>query len=805
MRLRSLELRNYRRYLGHHEIVFPEGVVGLLGPNGAGKSTLIEALAWAFYGQAAARTSAEGLRSSTVSTSEPVSVAVEFELAGEVYRVVRSLKGKGLTAEALLHRGNEQLAEGAKDVSAAIARRLGLDWRSFYTTIFTRQKELNAFSALTHTERKGMVERLLGVSLLDEVVRKIRETNRHTASRLEDRRSRTVDEAGRSKLELLQERKEMLQERGARLAEERVDLDIGVLRAKDSLQQAKTAWRAAQQNKERHHARDKLLAQSRARAHAAKEALTALRQRLKGLETQEEELTRMESHLAGLADAKRALQDHERSKEKLNRRTRLKEELERLVIQRQKKEEYRDSVKSELESKPDPTPQLRRLSEHRHEVVATRDELVHKIGDLQGEAKALEGQSSSVRLHLQQIETLGAKGNCPACERPLEEHQPNLVVKYRRQLDDNTVAQGQLRARKDDLEKELDEASARLRELKRQEDRYNSIRADSAGLKARLDGLKVELAGFEESIKTAENELAELVDLKFDNSGFEEARARVEDLQKLAGTVEELKKATANRPKLESELSMLEHQEAQALFEIDEHERALAELAFNDGAHALLEKEYTSALDHLRRAEVNLAGHEARRVSVQMELETTLTDLNEQNEWLREIREIETDGAYHGRLEELFKSFREHLLSRVAPSLAGYTSELIGPLTQGRYTQVQVDSSTYEIKMYDGAQAYPIARFSGGETDLVNLALRLAISRLLAERSGAELNLIILDEIFGSQDDQRRMAIMAGLQNLGHRFGQIILITHIDQIKELVERALRVEETPEGGARVIEG
>ena len=69
---------------------------------------------------------------------------------------------------------------------------------------------------------------------------------------------------------------------------------------------------------------------------------------------------------------------------------------------------------------------------------------------------------------------------------------------------------------------------------------------------------------------------------------------------------------------------------------------------------------------------------------------------------------------------------------------------------------------------------------SGGEEDIANLALRLAISQMIAERAGQPLSLLILDEIFGSLDEDRRAAVVDLLRSLADRFPQVILITHID-------------------------
>jgi exonuclease SbcC len=75
---------------------------------------------------------------------------------------------------------------------------------------------------------------------------------------------------------------------------------------------------------------------------------------------------------------------------------------------------------------------------------------------------------------------------------------------------------------------------------------------------------------------------------------------------------------------------------------------------------------------------------------------------------------------------------------------------------------------------------------------VANLALRLAISQMIAERAGQPLTLLIFDEIFGSLDDERRSAVIDLLRSLADRFPQVILITHIDSLSEGFDRVVRV-------------
>jgi len=100
--------------------------------------------------------------------------------------------------------------------------------------------------------------------------------------------------------------------------------------------------------------------------------------------------------------------------------------------------------------------------------------------------------------------------------------------------------------------------------------------------------------------------------------------------------------------------------------------------------------------------------------------------------------------------------------------------------------------------IYDRGEKFELDRFSGGEKDVANLSLRLAISELIVQRSDVVFEFIALDEIFGSQDRERRKNILNALAELKKQFRQIILITHIDEIKEAMEHIIRVYEDDEG-------
>ncbi len=134
------------------------------------------------------------------------------------------------------------------------------------------------------------------------------------------------------------------------------------------------------------------------------------------------------------------------------------------------------------------------------------------------------------------------------------------------------------------------------------------------------------------------------------------------------------------------------------------------------------------------------------------------------------------------------------------PEIVERASVFLSDLTGGRYGQLELDEQYRSLIVEDGV---PKLVVSGGEEDLVNLVLRLAIGQMVAERAGQPLSLLVLDEIFGSLDENRRGLVVDLLHKLGGRFPQVVLITHIESVVDGVDRVLRVDYDQNRGAATV--
>ena len=163
----------------------------------------------------------------------------------------------------------------------------------------------------------------------------------------------------------------------------------------------------------------------------------------------------------------------------------------------------------------------------------------------------------------------------------------------------------------------------------------------------------------------------------------------------------------------------------------------------------------------------------------------------------KQIKEEKNTIRYLGMLSEVMVDFRTFIISRIRPTLSSYSSDFFSRLTDGKYMEIELDEN-YNLMVYDNGDMYDIERFSGGEEDLANLCLRLAISEVITERAGGVFNFIILDEIFGSQDEIRRQNIMKAFNGLSSKFRQIFLITHVESVKDYMENVIFVRENENG-------
>ncbi len=154
------------------------------------------------------------------------------------------------------------------------------------------------------------------------------------------------------------------------------------------------------------------------------------------------------------------------------------------------------------------------------------------------------------------------------------------------------------------------------------------------------------------------------------------------------------------------------------------------------------------------------------------------------------------------------------LIDAALPEIEDHANELLDRLTGGdmrinfetqRASKSKQDGviETLDIRISDGTGERPYENYSGGEKFRINFAIRLALSRVLAHRAGARLQTLVIDEGFGSQDPEGRQRLVEAINAVQHQFAAILVITHIDELRDKFPARIDVEKTSNGSRATL--
>jgi exonuclease SbcC len=176
---------------------------------------------------------------------------------------------------------------------------------------------------------------------------------------------------------------------------------------------------------------------------------------------------------------------------------------------------------------------------------------------------------------------------------------------------------------------------------------------------------------------------------------------------------------------------------------------------------------------------------------------------------LRREQSIYGDLAYaFGR-----RGVQAMIIETAIPEIEEEANRILARMTDGRMhvkfeTQRDVRSGigtieTLDIKISDelGTRSYEM--FSGGEGFRVNFSIRIALSRLLAHRAGTRLQTLVVDEGFGSQDQDGRDRIVEAIQAIESEFEKILIITHLEDLRDRFPVRIEVSKTPQGSTYAV--
>lgn len=854
---RQLHINNFLSYQGDTELDLRGiHVACLSGDNGNGKSALLDAMTWALWGWARGRRYGQGGASPdelVYQGQTEMEIGLEFEAGGTDYRVSRkySKNAKSRNAATILDlqantgEGYRSLTVGSVgDSERQLQRLLRMDYETFVNSAFLLQGQADRFTTSKPAQRKETLADILGLSLYERLEERAKERVKEQDSLLArnqiDRESVERDLARRPEIEeSLAIAEKSLEEVTPQLATVRAEEDV--LRGRvDALQRIQQEAQELRDTMTRGEAEAK---QHEAQAETVRGRIAGYRETLLRREEIDEGVNKlaMEQQRSHTFDDSQA-RDAELGQQALG--------LEHTIAQAQQRiqgelDRLQDRVLREL------TPKAERVAA----VEASLAEVVRELAALEGQGQEAQQQrekrdetvrlierleADNVRLRSEMEELRGrvdllveGEANCPVCgtllgadglehlkrEREAQgkgmgdtfrENQARVatLTPERTTLDAAVVEAEQVLARK---QRDL---AAQQGALGREVEDGRAAATELADLNPKLAVLTAQLEGGDFSIeerKSLQEVKSQQVTIGYDAAAHQEARAAVRTLEPFAELARTLNDAQERLPQDETALTEFEALVSARRKDVAGASERLAVIAVElEGMPALQSALSTKSQERqgLETQSVELGGAIRHHTLQLEELAVKEADMAKLAEGSGDIEAART--SYSVLVDAFGKRGIQALLIEAAlPELEAQANDLLARLTDHRMTlslETQRQnrrgdvSETLEINIADelGTRSYEL--FSGGEAFRINFALRVALAKLLASRSGAPLRTLFLDEGFGTQDPGGRERLVEAIQTIQEEFDLILVVTHIEELKEAFPVRIDVSKTEMGSS-----
>ena len=843
-------------------------VACLCGDNGHGKTALLDAVTWALWGTARATPTSTGAVNSLNQDElvhlgrSDMSVELDFMAKGQRYRVIRrrsvGARGRNPRTTLELQIADDAAAAGAgapakhrpisgsavRDTNRRIAEILNMDFKTFVNTAYLAQGQADLFTTSTPAERKTCLAAVLDMAYYARLSERANNRGKEIQADMQTNRAaidvRKTDAARRPEYErLLSDAQQRIADAKPKAAKQRREAD----RLRGETQALETQKREFEG-----------LAQ---RVAAAQKDANALQRQLSADESGATAYSAIVADAAAIQDGFAALTRWQDERNRLDAALSRKIEIDRkradimqaIALEKQRLSSAQQALQSRITD--DLEPQSKRLPAIEREIAALdgrRAALTELAADIErhrSDANALTEQALALKQHnahlYEQMQDTRKKydmlaeghADCPLCNQQLSDAAAmRLRGEYERVGTDSRTAyrrnnaeieridrqrkaiadeQTKLEQRKTDDERKLTRADANLTRNRQDAiDARHALEQAAADLEQVAQAFASNAFAQQERRALAEIDSA-LAELAYDAEAHNQARERVGALDKFAEKRRHLQEAQANLPRLRESLETNRQMLANRRAEIAEGGKRIAEM---EGMLATLPA-LTAAL---RDAETSRDALESALRQAEIEQGVQEDNLANCDRIDAEIRELERRHRQladeKGIYDELTLAFGKNgiqalIIESAIPQLQDDANEILGRLTDYQmHLRLELDEGTserLEIRIADALGTRDYKTFSGGEAFRIDFALRIALSRLLARRSGAPLPVLFIDEGFGSQDRAGQERMTEAIQSIQDDFEKIIVITHIERMKDAFPVRIEVSKNGGGSTFVITG
>ena len=788
MILTSLHMQNYKKYK-EYTLEFNEGLTGIIGRNGSGKSTIFDAITFALYGDV--RGEKETIRHARADEKEIVAVTLIFEIDGKSYKVTREMRGKTLVAKAYLYDGDDALvAQSSKGVTFEVVKLIGMNKEAFMHTVFASQKELTALSGLKNEDRKKIIRKLLGLEKKDsiekEIKSKLTDLNRDIKSFSEilfsDEKVDELNKAKESHTKIFSSMQEEIKKVQKEFDDKSIEVE-NIAKALKTLQLLKDAYLKLETNLKMIKINLDNLIKNQKEKYA----------KLQTLKEQEKLYTKDKPLMSEYKELEKTLLILQSQKEQYLKKEGLEKEQIALRSQYENAKNEISEFKKKLETKPKLMQEKEQLQKLLEASSCELKNIETEESTLKEEIAKYKGLIENSNKQIAKIQEIGKGSNCPTCTRPLLDEYDNVIGSLKREIDklhSDEIVHREVKLQKiQPLKSKEQKNKAEIeQQLKRLGEELSVLFQDERTLKTK----EIEFQNITQKGMNNKKELEALKDLKYDEKNHQDTLSKKNQLKPKYEELLKLESVISQIPALDNELKEIEEQILKIKEQIQVQEKSIKEHSYDVKVHQKQEAVYDILLTDKSALQSTLSDKKVEAKKIEGETNSIKSSLERDNEQKKQLQTKIDDKNDYEKLKAFMSEFKNKINSQIAPRISQLASEMYADITRGKYQHIEVNNE-FDFFIYDDGVKYPIERFSGGEIDLANLVLRIAISKTLSELNGsARVGFLAFDEVFGSQDEERRLEIMEAFHTIKEQYRQIFLISHESEIKEMFERVVEL-------------
>jgi len=793
MILDRLTLRNYKRFRDV-DITFTNGITGIVGNNGVGKSSIVDAVFFALFGVSGGI--ASDFIVSSFADGEKCEVLLDFRVGNEAYCLQRVFKkGKSVYHDAALKCAGEIRASGVSQVEAEVRRILGMGPVDFRNTVYAAQKDLMTLLDLTPGKRKEWYLRALGIDYLNTGSQKILKEQADSREKESNLLQGELAALSRQDPAELDQTRKDLTAMGERILSLKAQ-EEGLLTANKTRTDELADYQLKEVRLGKLTDQDAYLRNEIGILNGRAESLS---EQMESLTIDEALLQNLEQTVAEIPKAREDIEAYRTKKARLDNlateKTAILREQDNIKARIAKIDaKIQESVVGESElvalTTKVNTALRRDLDKWPEDSVAEAQKDALELSTiLNTEIKACKANQERIRKALESIRAIGPEGTCPTCLQKMGDHFGTVEKEYLAQLEAETTEE-------QDLDRRLDDAlheTVIIADLKPAMNRIREIRIMLGYRETWLDEQRQLTRDLLDTAKKARAIIEEAEALDYKEEDHLACKQRLVELEAAQKKHADLMKRDATRAGIRAQIAELKSQMTVKNVALTEVRTAIDANPLDLSAGPRLAHEVEKLAINLKSISQDLA--------TSIERERALT---------QKVADLELAAARVGIVQQQLATLREEIeiLKLTRAAIADYVvyvmqvvrarletevSSIIGEITGGKYDQVLIDED-FNLLVRENDREYTVDRFSGGEQDDIAVALRIALSRYLAELHHVhESTLLIFDEIFGSQDEERRANLLTALRSQESRFPQILLISHIAEIQGEFENTLLVQ------------